>query len=200
MSVAIHNYTNTGANGIPDDVPETQIYFDIQIVDKAGKVLSAAANAPVSVTGGPSSKEKQATVVFDRNLGSISQAEHDVVIKVSPAEVTTGADPDSRVYQLSAKAWVVENNVISIYLEWDNGKHSEPEIIRIYALPEDEIGAYKILDDGTKEYLIFHTYDICMRWLGSDELCRGYERCFHKENAYVNPFVTDTGVIGEIVN
>ena len=32
------------------------------------------------------------------------------------------------------------------------------------------------------------------------KLCRGYERCFHKENPYVNPFVKDVGLIGEIVN
>ena len=50
-----------------------------------------------------------------------------------------------------------------------------------YALPEDEIGAYAIRQDGTKEYLLFHTYDICMDWLASDELCAGFERCFHKD-------------------
>ena len=48
------------------------------------------------------------------------------------------------------------------------------------ALPEDEIGAYALRQDGTKEYLLFQTYDICMMYLGSDELCRGPERCFHK--------------------
>jgi hypothetical protein len=50
-----------------------------------------------------------------------------------------------------------------------------------YALPEDEIGAYAIRQDGTKEYLLFHTYDICMDWLASDELCSGFEHCFHKD-------------------
>ena len=101
-------------------------------------------------------------------------------------------------YRLSYKASF--KDVINIYVTWNDGRTSEPERIKVYALPEDEIGAYRLHKDGTKEYLLFHTYDICMRWLGSDELCRGYERCFHKESPYENPFVTATGVIGEIVN
>ena len=93
-------------------------------------------------------------------------------------------------YALSAKGEINEIDgkpVVRVWLFWDNG--SLPETIRVVALPEDEIGAYKLNADGTKEYLLFHTYDICMQWLGSDELCRGYERCFHKESPYVNPFV-----------
>lgn len=30
----------------------------------------------------------------------------------------------------------------------------------------------------------FHTYQICMDWLGRDDVCRGYERCFHKEGYF----------------
>ena len=55
-----------------------------------------------------------------------------------------------------------------------------PEVIRVVALPEDEIGAYQLRADGTKEYLLFQTYDICMTYLGRDELCAGPERCYHK--------------------
>ena len=51
----------------------------------------------------------------------------------------------------------------------------------VYILPEDEIGAYALRADGTKEYLLFHTYDICMAWLGREDLCEGPERCFHKD-------------------
>ena len=53
----------------------------------------------------------------------------------------------------------------------------EPVIV---ILPEDEIGAYALRGDGTKEYLLFHTYDICMAWLGSDTLCRDYRHCYNK--------------------
>ena len=64
----------------------------------------------------------------------------------------------------------------------EKNKKSTPAIVEppIVILPEDETGAYSIREDGTKEYLLFQTYDICMAWLGSDELCRGHERCYHK--------------------
>ena len=67
-----------------------------------------------------------------------------------------------------------------IYLYWDDGSRPEENRIAVYPLPEDEVGAYYLRPDKTKEYLIFQTYDICMRYLGSDELCRGFERCYHK--------------------
>ncbi|MBQ6481799.1 MAG: hypothetical protein IJI45_11835, partial [Anaerolineaceae bacterium] len=138
-------------------------------------------------------------VEFDHKVEDLSEAKYKAVVKVSPSKVS-GVAPMNQVYTLTNEAWPGGRELITIYLKWDDGKRSEPERIKVYALPEDEIGAYTILKDGTKEYLIFHTYDICMQWLGSDELCRGYERCFHKESPYENPFVTATGVIGEIVN
>jgi hypothetical protein len=51
----------------------------------------------------------------------------------------------------------------------------------VYFLPEDEIGAYALRADGSKEYLLFHTLDICMAWLGREDLCDGPEHCFHKD-------------------
>ena len=57
---------------------------------------------------------------------------------------------------------------------------AEPEVVIARELPEDEIGSYWIMEDGTKEYLLFHTYDICMAWLGNPALCEGPERCYHK--------------------
>ena len=69
---------------------------------------------------------------------------------------------------------------INVFLIWNDDTFSEPEIITVYALPEDEIGAYTIGSDGVKQYLIFQTFDICMNYLGSKELCDSNERCFHK--------------------
>jgi hypothetical protein len=201
INVDIHNFSNTGAKGVPGDVPRTEFNLTIQIVDKeSGETVSTAANVKVAVMGGPNTaKISLKDVEFNRKVENLSEAKYKVVVKGFPKKVTAVA-PMSQVYSLSYSAWPGGRNLITIYLKWDDGKRSEPERIKVYALPEDEIGAYTILKDGTKEYLIFHTYDICMRWLGSDELCRGYERCFHKENPYVNPFVKDGGLIGEIVN
>ena len=164
------------------------------------RCLFSAADVAFEVMGGPNSaKVSLENVEFDQKVSDFSEAKYQVVVKGFPAKVT-GVAPMSHVYMLSYTAWPGGSELITIYLKWDDGKRSEPERIKVYALPEDEMGAYTILKDGTKEYLIFHTYDICMRWLGSDELCRGYERCFHKENAYENPFVKDGGLIGENLN
>ena len=70
-----------------------------------------------------------------------------------------------------------------MYLIWDDGNRPEEPVV--YPLPEDEIGAYTILDDGTKEYLLFHTYDICMRWLGWEDLCRDNHHSYQKELPYL---------------
>ena len=201
INVDIHNFSNTGAKGVPGDVPRTEFNLTIQIVDKeSGETVSTAANVKVAVMGGPNTaKISLKNVEFDRKVEDLSEAKYKAVVRVSPSKVS-GVAPMNQVYTLTNEAWPGGSELITIYLKWDDGKRSEPERIKVYALPEDEIGAYTILKDGTKEYLIFHTYDICMRWLGSDELCRGYERCFHKENPYVNPFVKDGGLIGEIVN
>ena len=201
LNVEIHNYTNTGANGVPGDVPRTEFKVTVEIVDKeSGEVVSTAADVAFEVMGGPNSaKVSLENVEFDQKVSDLSEAKYQVVVTGFPAKVT-GVAPMSQEYALSYTAWPGGSKLLTIYLKWDDGKRSEPERIKVYALPEDEIGAYTIRKDGTKEYLIFHTYDICMRWLGSDELCRGYERCFHKENAYINPFVTATGVIGENLN
>ncbi|MBQ6341831.1 MAG: Ig-like domain-containing protein [Anaerolineaceae bacterium] len=196
LRVEIHNYTNTGTNGVPGDVPQTTLSLDIQIVDASGAVVSAVAGVPVNVMGGDGIIPKD-DVTFDRTV-DLSTGTYKIAAKVTPPEVTS-APPISQVYHLSTDAWVSEGGVITIYLKWDDGKNSQPEVIRVYALPEDEIGAYHILPDGTKEYLLFHTYNICMAWLGSDELCRGPERCFHKSSPYENPFVTEYGLIEEHV-
>ena len=95
-------------------------------------------------------------------------------------EIPNPSAPDAPKYRLTAKAEVNKKGketLITVYLIFENPAPPEPIV---YALPEDEIGAYTILKDGTKEYLLFHTYAICMDWLGSDELCKGPERCFHK--------------------
>ena len=57
----------------------------------------------------------------------------------------------------------------------------ESESVVVYALPEDEYGAYVINEvSGEKEYLLFHTYAICMQFLGREDLCSDYTRNYHK--------------------
>ena len=187
------NFTNTGAKGVPPDIASTTFKVTILIMED-GEVVSRAENVELHIFSGVA--KFRATAHFDRTVEDLSGGTHPVVITGLP-DVVYSVPPINQRYVLTHDAWIDKNGAITVYLKWDDGKRSEPEIIRIYALPEDEIGAYKLREDGTKEYLIFHTYDICMYYLGNDELCRGYERCFHKEHPYVNPFAQG-GLIEEI--
>ena len=71
-------------------------------------------------------------------------------------------------------------NISHLFISIEESRNALRDEPVVYALPEDEIGAYVEGPDGEREYLIFQTYDICMAYLGSEDLCRGNERCFHK--------------------
>ncbi|MBQ6343599.1 MAG: hypothetical protein IJI41_10785, partial [Anaerolineaceae bacterium] len=187
QKVIFHHVKKSGAWGVPSDMQDTDVTITIRIKD--GDVVS---EGTVVMTVGAGQKDSNPIdVVFNRTMVNLSN------ITVSgPGELISAA-PISQKYKLTYQASF--KDVINVYVTWDDGKGSEPEVIRVYALPEDEIGAYHILPDGTKEYLLFHTYDICMAWLGRDDLCRGPERCFHKSSPYENPFVTEYGLIEEHV-
>ena len=185
LQMDINNFTNTGAKGVPGDIEDTS--FTISVLIREGdKVVSLAENVKLGIYSGLIKITSE--IHFDRKIEDLSSEKYGVVIEGLPKSVY-GAPPLKQRYILSAEAWISKEGGIMVYLKWDDGKVSVPEVIKVYPLPEDEVGAYVILDDGTKEYLIFHTYSICMHYLGRDDLCRGYERCFHKEHPYVNPFV-----------
>ena len=196
LKVTLNNFTNTGAKGVPAEVPPVRLQASILIKD-GSKVISRADNVLWSLS--PGTFQLTADVSFDRKVDDLSAGVHTVVIEGLPAFVT-GIPNSGLRFALSRDAWINNKGGITVYLKWDDGSRSEPEIIRVYSLPEDEVGAYTIRDDGTKEYLIFHTFDICMHYLGSSELCAGYERCFHKEDPFVNPLVKGGELIGEIVS
>ena len=168
QKVIIHHVKNNGSWGIPADMADDQAELTITIKD--GEVVSEGKVTMEISDGKKDSGEIEVT--FIPKVENLS----DITVK-GPAELI-GAAPILQKYKLSYKASF--KDVINIYVTWDDGKTSTEEKIKVEALPEDEVGAYKILQDGTKMYLLFHTYDICMDWLGSDDLCRGYERCFHK--------------------
>ncbi|MBQ6342357.1 MAG: InlB B-repeat-containing protein [Anaerolineaceae bacterium] len=192
LTVDVTNITNTGAKGVPADIAQQILELSI-FIKEGDTIVSRADGVSLDVFG--RFVKVRALAHFDRKV-DFTKGHYTFAVVVTPHEVFS-APPLSQRYSLSAMAWLDNKGEITLYLTWDDGNHSKPELVRIYALPEDEIGAYHILPDGTKEYLLFHTYDICMAWLGRDDLCRGPERCFHKEHPYVNPFVTESGVIEE---
>ncbi|MBQ6520891.1 MAG: hypothetical protein IJI14_19475 [Anaerolineaceae bacterium] len=187
---------NTSKRGLPDNIKETTLNVKIEI-KKDGKTVSSVTNVELPINKETGSSVKQ-NLTFTPGLADFDTFAYTFAGSVSPAQLeedVTSQDPDfePKKYNLSVRMdaqMEKDKKSILFYIDWDDGSSvAGPEIIKVYALPEDAIGAYKLRDDGTKEYLIFHTYAICMNWLGSDELCRGYERCFHKESPYANPFV-----------
>ena len=141
----------------------------------------------LAVTPGGNTKPAEISgVTFTPNVPDFKKTcgNYEYEVLVTPGEVKAdiaGAGDDGPAYILRAAAGSPDCEKFVITLYWNSKAAAPaPEVIRVVALPEDEIGAYQLRADGTKEYLLFQTYDICMAYLGRDELCRGPERCYHK--------------------
>ena len=187
-----------GTRGLPEEIDDLQIKPVIHV--KNGDDESVSKGLELELTKGMESKVSVENVEFTGKVTDPAPGKYEVTVTGLPKSIY-GSDkiystegpvegPVKWKYELIARGEINEKDkkiVVTVYLIFDDG--SRPDEIKVYALPEDEVGAYRLNDDGTKEYLLFHTYDICMQWLGRDELCRGYERCFHKESPFVNPFV-----------
>ncbi|MBQ6520142.1 MAG: BspA family leucine-rich repeat surface protein [Anaerolineaceae bacterium] len=205
LNVVFVNIDQSSSYGVPKEFPSLEL-TGLEISIDAGDYESKTEKFTLKLTAGQSTVPL--VLQFDRKVEQLAPGSHPVAISGLPEAVygtlsgiSLTEPPAGEVilwkYMLSARTEINEKTdesgkkivYIRIYLTWDNGS-SMPDEPVVRALPEDEIGAYKLNEDGTKEYLLFHTYSICMDWLGHDELCRGYERCFHKENPYINPFVT----------
>ena len=194
IEAEITNYQSNGSKGIPEGVEIEKITLTFQI-KKENEVVAESTPTEFTISNGQ--MDKKETIQLKKKLREILSNEYTItVMDIKPKSVTvdTGIYDTktkmnlTKTYKLSAEAWTSKGKII-IYLKWDDGTVPFVDEPMVHALPEDEIGAYALRADGTKEYLLFHTYDICMHYLGKDELCRGYERCFHKESPYVNPFV-----------
>ncbi|MBQ6508882.1 MAG: InlB B-repeat-containing protein [Flexilinea sp.] len=176
---------NDSTRGVPFDVKAETLKPVLTIKD-GEKVLSASKALKVEIEPGASDPDPSPTAYFSKEV-KLEPGKYTVSVSGLPEtiglEIPDGDAKDAPKYSLTAKAEINLKDgkpVITLYLIFTPPalKIEEPVV---YPLLEDEIGAYWLRKDGTKEYLLFHTYDICMSWLGKDELCRGYERCFHKD-------------------
>ena len=187
------NIKKDGSYKTPSDIDETNFSLTIEVI--AGETVLRHAK-DVQLTVKPDVKEIPLKNIPFSVLNREETAGSDSALRIRVTEFpkgpingfetihdsSTGTDVRKIKNQYTVSVYEVrpyKNGTITVYLLWDDGS-SPVEEIRVVALPEDEIGAYSLRADGTKEYLIFQTYDICMAWLGSDELCAGPERCYHK--------------------
>ncbi|MBQ6503528.1 MAG: hypothetical protein IJI57_06400 [Flexilinea sp.] len=187
----IHHVRENGSRGIPSDLKEEQtITLTVEIRDGDNSYKAAETFHTDDLSGTLTDFKfsfageipKEFTNEMLRTI-TVSPGSVIGVEKVYNAE--TGENEElTHNYYLEAQTPSInkKDGKIEITLIWRDERYVPPkgDDYVVYALPEDEIGAYALRKDGTKEYLIFQTYDICMAYLGRDELCRGPERCFHK--------------------
>ena len=191
LTVEIVNLKPDGSKCIPEEISSLILAVRIQLSgDSATSRSTKLVTLDFSRDRSPVITKN---VTFNKKLDDLAPGKYSVIISGLPetvsgtediyiAEESANTSLRKYKYSLSAKGEINEKDgviVIRIYLIWDDGSRPEEEI-RVVGLPEDEIGAYAIELDGRKQYLIFQTYDICMAYLGSEELCRGNERCYHK--------------------
>ena len=171
---------NDGSRGVPKDVKAVTLK-PVLIIESSDAVLSTSKALEVKIepnlTGDP---DREAS--FPNKIDDLAPGKY--AVSVSGLPVTIGIEGnDEEKYSLTAKAEINEKSsemVITVYLIFSPPAAPEP-VTEPAALPEDEFGAYAISKDGTKEYLLFQTYNICMAWLGSNDLCAGHEKCYHKD-------------------
>ena len=178
-----HIRKEDGGRGIPEEVITTSASVLIRVRDEGFESVSKE-KAELDLSAG---KTKESfTLEFSKEIPDPVPGAYEVLVEGLPKTVKGrekihGGIPEEIEFNLTWKAQLNKKGGITIYIYWENAANAwQPEVIAVYPLPEDEIGSYVLHDDGTKEYLVFHTYPICMSYLGSDELCRGYERCYHK--------------------
>ena len=171
-----------GRRGVPFDIKEGTL-SPVITLKKGDEAVSKSGSVKVEIKA--KAPEVSLTVTFSKKLADLGPGKYAVVVSGLPKEMEKEVPDAAKApkYKLTAKAEINKKGGITVYLIWDDGNRPEEPVV--YPLPEDEIGAYTILDDGTKEYLLFHTYDICMRWLGWEDLCRDNHHSYQKELPYL---------------
>ena len=180
MTIEIINLSGDGSRGVPIDLDNNNIISSIKLYGPNGKIIkSEELNLSIKIM-----KKNNKTIVnlpFREEI-PVSEINKFWVVVDGLPDYIYGNIPDEHKYYLSYTGWINKNGNVEIYLIWTDEIYSPPPTPYRYdnSLPEDEIGTYKLKPDGEKEYLIFHTYDICMKYLGRDDLCREHGHCYQK--------------------
>lgn len=181
MIVNVHNLNWDGSKGVPFDLENSGITFSIILTSNVGHHYESYPTH-LKIQNLKKTITKTFIATFQEELPLSGRNNLSVSLDGLP-DYVFGNSPYEHKYFLDYRAWINKKGDIEIYFIWKDDIYT-PELTngfnRSVSLPEDEIGAYSIKPDGSKEYLLFQTYDICMQYLGDNELCSGNERCFHK--------------------
>lgn len=187
VTFSITNNTS-GLYGIPDDIPdETEIVLSAVVTDPAGVTYSTL---PKIVTVGQLRGDRtdiqlpfpddHAPAGTAMQSGKLTFGFPDESGKSADALVLSG---EENMWELSGAYYNFGDDKIGMHMEWRFMTRTEAAAsAKVVPLPEDGVGAYMIDPlTGEKEYLLFHTYEICMQWLGDDAKCRDWRYCYGKD-------------------
>ena len=125
----------------------------------------------------------QVSFMFKDPLPLLTGGQYSVEIYGLPEEMYGTGSPEGfddsvkNLYYLTDEAWIDEAGDIEVELLWTKELNYTEEGDDYL---EDSIGLYFLTAGGEKEYVMFQTYEICMSYLGSDELCSSNGRTFNK--------------------
>lgn len=182
LSVLISSQQERGDEGAPADVEPQVMQLNAILRSDEQEFYSE----PLSIDTSYLTLKKPLSfkIMFKEGLPDLTTGKFSVQITGLPEIVYGTCSPEGydksikNKYYLSDESWVDSSGTIQVNLLWTREQNYEDE--GAHVLPEDSIGAYTIGADGQKEYLVFHTYDICMNYLGDAELCSSNDRTFNK--------------------
>ncbi len=183
LSIIFTNQQERGEEGAPADVEPKVMQLSAVLMSDEQEFYSE----PISIETSYLTLKKPLSfkIMFKEGLPDMTTGKFSVQIQGLPEIVYGTGSPEGydkaikNKYYLSDESWVDNTGTIQVNLLWTRELNYEDEE-GVHVLPEDSIGAYTIGADGQKEYLVFHTYEICMNYLGNEELCRSGGRTFHK--------------------
>lgn len=183
LSIIFTSKQDQGQEGAPADVVPQVLQMNAVLRSDEQEFYSE----PMSIDTSYLTLKKPLSfkILFKDGLPDMTAGKFSVQIQGLPEIVYGTNSPegyDSSIknkYYLSDESWIDENGTIQVNLLWSLELNYDDEA-EAYVLPEDSIGVYTIGDDGQKEYLVFHTFEICMNYLGNEELCRSGGRTFNK--------------------
>lgn len=119
-------------------------------------------------------------ILPDLTTGKYSADIYGIPEFVDGTEKAYGADDPNlknKYFTNFDEIWIDRLGDIQVNLLWTEKRFTDAEE-SAEDLPEDNIGSYVINEEGEKEYLIFHTFEICMNYLGDEDLCRSGGRIY----------------------
>ena len=185
INLFFYNIQDDGKEGIPADVESGNIPLMAVIKNDVNEFISEVLNIDTHFLMWEPRMPFTLTyrdVIPDLTGGQYSVEIYGLPEMIHGTEFIEGSDnAEKNQYSTSSEVWIDEDGNIELTVLWTAKKYYE--IIDepgVEILPEDTVGSYVITDDGEKEYVVFNSYDICMNYLGNDELCNNSGRTYKK--------------------